>query len=480
MDHNIQHLVSQLSSHNDAISKASKESIPQLLPVAVKNLESVASDIGRAWALVQRLEKRKQDAIEFRWQLKTPYLREFPPEILGEIFTHALSDEAVALPSQLQRFGDVCREWRIVGLTTPALWDNVSITYSKKFKGEGSTSKWMKQIRECISRSEGLPLTLNISSGGSKYFHPITEFVVPLGYRLRCLHISTTISNIIQFLTLPSGSFNVLKEITISQPHLGSVAPEHRLGVLSTTLNLRKVSIKNFCAPHRILLPWARITHITIEGITPNDYYAILRLCSATIAECRFTDILSPTSRRPGPPLSLLVCQRMKVLHLDFFNRTTVLADSLLHLSLPSLNEIKVTTMFMSREIQPKTIADLISRSGCTLTIMDIDIEANEDILRLTPSLLKLATASLAKPTLQMIGLGHLVPNLRVLKFAVKQLAPVIDMLNRRWSRRESEPGIYSVLLDCSRLADAEKARMRSLKLLISQGTGITIMSVVF
>lgn len=467
-------LISEISAHNNAIPKASKKILSQQLPVVVKNSEHVVADIAQTWALIQRLEKDKLEVSEMRWKFKgrTSHFKEFPPEILAEIFAHAISGEPVALPSQLQRFGDVCREWRVIALTTPALWDNVSITYDKKW--DDLMPEWLQKIRECISKSEGLPLTMIISSCDSDKYHPITEFIIPLAHRLRRLHISAPRADILHFLTLPSNSFDTLGAIGVSQVDFGYIGTkEEYFSVLQNAHNLREATININRSSRRVLLPLAQLTRIGIKTVTPKEGCTVLRSCSALV-ECRLT-ILTSNSRVVEPSL---VCQKIKVLHLDFVGRVNPADTFIQHLSLPSLTEIRVTSTYWSPVAQPKTIADLISRSVCSLNIMHISLEATEAILRLTPSLLNLEANFLAKPTLQNIGLGDLVPQLRVLKFTVIELAPVIDMLERRWSREKSKPRIHSVHLNCAGIADNEKVLLDSLDELITQGEGITVMFV--
>ncbi|KAF8895091.1 hypothetical protein BD779DRAFT_1668440 [Infundibulicybe gibba] len=60
---------------------------------------------------------------------KKPGISRIPPEILGEIFTHCLPSDSA--PQNTQKvLSSVCRLWRTLVLTTPALWASLDITCS--------------------------------------------------------------------------------------------------------------------------------------------------------------------------------------------------------------------------------------------------------------------------------------------------------------------------------------------------------------
>jgi hypothetical protein len=126
------------------------------------------SNISRLDAKIDRLLLRRRGLRIHRHLLSTLLspVRFLPPELLGEIFRYCLPQDydelgahkAVMLPSH------VCKRWRDVALSTPALWTNIVLHVTDKTL-ESQTAL----VTDWVSRSGNLPLSFTLEGQENVY-----------------------------------------------------------------------------------------------------------------------------------------------------------------------------------------------------------------------------------------------------------------------------------------------------------------------
>lgn len=222
----------------------------------------------------------------------------------------------------------------------------------------------------------------------------------------------------------------------------------------------------------QLLLPWSRLTRISVATLSLLGASSILHLC-VKLVNCRLTieSSASTSSQHDYPPI---LCPDMQKLDISFLGEfdTALLTQSL---CLPNLSSLKLLGPSAGVPFYSNTIRSLVERSACQLRVMHVACDIDEDILHLTPNLLTLEAKFVSPSALQIIGQSQLVPALETFNFSVIKLAPVLDMATRRWSRGRNDHGIHSLHLDCVRIEVTDVAIWDAFRELVKEGEGIIV-----
>ncbi|KAJ6568594.1 hypothetical protein B0H19DRAFT_1256344 [Mycena capillaripes] len=203
-------------------------------------------------------------------ELVDPYLallspiRGIPPEILQEIFVsclptrHCAITHAAHVPLVL---GSVCRIWREISLSTPALWSSVHIVVPHTIDNHPPVA-YMEGLRLWLLRSGGCPLTISIfvPNGCELDIHLIVDLIIPYSHRWKSLKLELTSDEGLTTLwNLMPKDIPLLETLKISD----AVPEQHALRFLSVPPNLRHLALKYF--QESVSLPacsWERITSL--------------------------------------------------------------------------------------------------------------------------------------------------------------------------------------------------------------------------
>jgi hypothetical protein len=193
------------------------------------------SNISRLDAKIDELLLRRRCLRIYRHLLSTLLspVRFLPPELLGEIFRYCLPQDydesgarkAVMLPSH------VCKRWRDVALSTPALWTNIVLHVTDKTL-ESQTAL----VTDWVSRSGNLPLSFTLQ--GQENVLPI--MAVLFQHCARWQHINLSVSlETLQCLEAANGRLQRLETLGINGCDSLSWVEQ----ILESAPRLRKVSV---------------------------------------------------------------------------------------------------------------------------------------------------------------------------------------------------------------------------------------------
>ena len=121
--------------HNDELPATVQSTMLSRLSDAEGDLSTLENEIARMESILHALRsQRAQDLsrIEFYREALAPH-RKLPNEVLGEIFVYAT--RIVTLPPKEYwreapwNISHVCAKWRNIALSTPALWDYISVVH---------------------------------------------------------------------------------------------------------------------------------------------------------------------------------------------------------------------------------------------------------------------------------------------------------------------------------------------------------------
>jgi len=275
-----------------------------------------------------------------------------PNEIVSDIFIHFLP----AYPLRPPLVGTlsptvlthICRRWRDIALSTPALWRAV-VVYDglRNYDGDVSTSDmWLSRSRCC-------PLSVEISEDDDPAPSPeVYAAVVSHRARWEYLKIHLRQSDI---------------------PIIGSPMPLLRhmdLSILdSSTVDiiecceapLLRTAVLRYAASSHIVLPWAQLTALTLRSVFPHECVPVLRQTS-NLVYCKLylvlgDDEIDGLSDVKLPCLTSLVMEDPNCEHITGYINTLIV---------PGLSSFQVQERFLGGN-PIEALASFIAKSGCKL-----------------------------------------------------------------------------------------------------------------
>jgi hypothetical protein len=313
-----------------------------------------------------------------------------PPEIMIDIFISCIPlmmdkrkdadfQRDISIPLSLS---SVCRLWRSIAQSTPALWTSFRIYIpSRDFRQR------IKHAQQWLSRSGKLPLSIQIRRHPSfplKFnSEPLAGKLIDLvnsySHRWESLEIAVAPHLLPRFHGL-SKSTSILKTLIVSPTGSGPFGPSYTW-LLGNHLN--------------------NITHFTARYIGVDLTLEILRL-SPQLQECFLIELWEGYDDIPLPSSHLLHA-RLETLHVDVFD--PVLDELLNSINLPSLKSFSYGGGDHLHILPFNTTVAFLNFSGCllnTFSLQDI-VVAEEEIIRLLFEMPYLETLTLGPPSAESI-----------------------------------------------------------------------------
>ncbi|KAK7022296.1 F-box domain-containing protein [Favolaschia claudopus] len=329
-------------------------------------------------AAILVLQAEKQPVQQRLDSYKYPVLT-LPNEIIGEIFLHFLPP----YPEPPPLFGEdsptilthICRQWREIALTTPALWRSIDL---KDVSVEATTSlacSWLE-------RSGCLPLSIHAAD----YMTLFSVFPVFIPHRARWEHLNLRIQDPEHLLIL-DGPSPLLQTLHVFLRDEGLSNP---ISLPDFPL-LHTVVLDDYGTPS-LILPWSQLTRLSLSCMYPADCISILRQ-TMTLVTCNLEIWIEPI------PHNQLV--DIPLLHLEtlvFELSSDVCVDFMQLLVTPSLRRLELHEDYLGWDDKGSdptaALKSFISKSGCML-----------DDLRVTTASITEDAYRTAFPSIQSIQL---------------------------------------------------------------------------
>ena len=214
------------------------------------------SNISQLDAKIDELLLRRRCLHTYRDLLSTHLspVRFLPPELLGEIFRYCLPQDydesgahkAVMLPSH------VCKRWRDVALSTPALWTNIFLHVTDEETLESRTAL----VTNWVSRSGNLPLSFTLR--GRENVLPIMAVLFQHCARWQHINLSVPLETM-QCLEAANGRLQRLETLGIDWCDSSSWVEQ----ILESAPRLRKVSVnRKFLWNSGLNGSWAQLVEL--------------------------------------------------------------------------------------------------------------------------------------------------------------------------------------------------------------------------
>ncbi|KAJ6492464.1 hypothetical protein C8R47DRAFT_1120802 [Mycena vitilis] len=347
-------------------------------------------EVSRLEALILDLSTQRQKKLEYigaHEALMSP-ARRMPQDVMQEVFLACAPAQRNAVmstkdvPLLLTR---ICKSWRILALSTPALWASLHIPleYILDMIGTQHPLDWLE-------RSGRAPLSLTVIGARTmnhweEYEHEGVDEAFRMlsgcADRWRSVELSFEMTEGLSHLA------NVYAPALEAVKIRGPEAEVLGLKML-TTPSLREVTLKILQDFDRLIsqlpLTWNNLTHLTFQtmgrykfvGLSPNVALEILQRCPRIISfKSNIRDFLDgshfPESMPQPTPLILPAIQELVLLRSSALNTTSVLY-LLHHLSMPQLRQLQLPRTIAGRSPLP-FLGDLATRSPLIESI-DVDL----------------------------------------------------------------------------------------------------------
>ncbi|KAJ6534269.1 hypothetical protein B0H19DRAFT_1271985 [Mycena capillaripes] len=237
-------------------------------------------------------------------------IRAMPPEILQEIFVACLPTHhcAVMHTSQMPMLlGHVCRAWRSISLSTPALWSSVHavVTSTVDDRPPAAVIDDCQVLQDWLRRSGDLPLSISlfVPTGDDENMQPFMDVILPYSRRWKSLILLPARRQGLSALqSLTPEDVPLLEGLEITDCDHETPDPDF-LRLFAVPPNLRRLSFT--CFNGRMTLPpcsWDRITSLYLESqasffnLEASQIIDFIAKC-VNLRSCR---LLFPVS--PAPP----------------------------------------------------------------------------------------------------------------------------------------------------------------------------------
>ncbi|KAK6997305.1 F-box domain-containing protein [Favolaschia claudopus] len=321
--------------------------------VAVKDaqileLEAQISALQCSLSLLQEAKKPAKERLD---SYKYPILT-LPPEIVAEIFLRFLptypDPPPLVGPNSPAILTEICRQWREVALSLPALWSAIPLT---------STAEAVASLAPVwLNRSACLPVS--ISATDTDKLFPVFSSLIPHCDRWEHLKLLLQKANNINALNVPMPLLHTL-DIYLNDAPFVPVEVNSQVFPL-----LRTVIVDNFGYPG-VALPWSQLTSLTLRGIFPQECISILQQ-ALHLEHCA----LSLWGLRDGQnEFPSLILSRLESLILERESRISVgFFESLIT---PALRRLQTGEGFLGDTedgFDPvQSLGRFITKSGCLL-----------------------------------------------------------------------------------------------------------------
>ncbi|KAJ7439487.1 hypothetical protein FB451DRAFT_1059562 [Mycena latifolia] len=315
--------------------------------------------------------REEQDLLQGRLDAYTYPVLTLPNEVVSEIFIHFLPPYPKCPPIvgllSPTLLCQICRKWRDIALSTPALWRAVTLSIRKKY----ARKEKLRLLESFLTRSISYPFSFRLHCGfngrsvGSLALPPVIRAINSHCVRWEHLTLYTHLGPLRSI----DGPFPVLRSLTIRIwfEEEFEVDSAVTLAFLHAPL-LRQVIIQGFDDFYFDILPWSQLTVLTVDAMSPDDCAQILNQALSLVHCNPFLGLFPETQvDYSWSNITLPYLENFMLTFCSPRHAAHILRRSLLdHLTLPALRRLHVMEVLI-RPSPLTTLESLITRSRCNL-----------------------------------------------------------------------------------------------------------------
>ncbi|KAJ7474775.1 hypothetical protein FB451DRAFT_276007 [Mycena latifolia] len=376
-----------------------------------------------------------------------------PPEITSEIFLWCSEPNLGTMDPDLPPLLllQVCKAWKAVAVSTPALWDTIRDTeFSNPENMENAITSW-------FGRAGARPISLDLTyflKRESAHMHSVIR-----RHASRLQSLELCIAGDFSYLA-DIRPFPLLRHLTLSS--IGGMLDSSGtpIPVFGGAPLLRHLTVENL-APSRLMIPWSQLTNFTATLVALEECLGVLRL--ATVLE-EFHRSSCPEAEEGlviGPSL---MC------HSDLISLTVDVSDDdvdydiLQSLALPRLEKLQLGGRFGQwTDLLNTVVLQFLSRTFSTLRTFAVGLSPTipAEWFHITTHL---TTLELVRPqnatevihALDRRNVPDFLPWLRALAYSESKSGQVdinlVNALNSRCADAAADPDTSCARLESFRL----------------------------
>jgi hypothetical protein len=320
----------------------------------VADLEAQISHLERSLSALREEKMLAQERLD---SYKYPVLT-LPNEIVSDIFMHFLP----AFPQYPPLTGllsptlltHICRKWREIALSTPALWSAIGISYHD---GIQVPLKQKAHILDLwLNRSRCCPLSLQFGGGSPRLdITQVLKTVIPR--RARWEHLDLYLPS--SHLPTIDGPMPLLRRLNLFLSDSPATATE--VFAFGEVPLLRTV-VLNHNAALNVILPWAQLTSLTLFSVFRHDCDSILQQTSNLVRCVLQLEGMYGDNDQPGPDITLPYLESLSI---DQYDATPV-TDFLETFIVPALRRLEIPEACLGTS-PLDSLTGFISKAGCKL-----------------------------------------------------------------------------------------------------------------
>ncbi|KAJ7150448.1 hypothetical protein C8R43DRAFT_1127926 [Mycena crocata] len=290
------------------------------------------------------LLRMERSTIQERLGTYTYPVLTLPNEIVSEIFLQFLPGypdcppmTGLLSPTLLTH---ICRKWREVALTTPALWRAIPLL--PNFHPAHTLKSWLERSCSC-------PISLKSSHDSKQMAHHV---ILALPHRLRWEYLKLFVGG--RQLRKIEGPTPLLREFDLRLDESSS-SP-----VSLFEAPLLRTAILNYHAAASVVLPWEQLTSLTLECVYPPECTPIL-LQTCSLVHCTLKLVQDDTNAIQ-PDVKLPLLESLSLVVDDGAEGSEYLGTFIV----PVLRKLQVSEEYI-RPDPVTALTSFVSKSGCKL-----------------------------------------------------------------------------------------------------------------
>ncbi|KAJ7721893.1 hypothetical protein B0H16DRAFT_1896310, partial [Mycena metata] len=311
-----------------------------------------------------------------------------PLEITAEIFKWCIDPDVLLLPATAPLLlTRICRHWRALAFSTPALWDSMNeIEFGVHPQTETFIETW-------FSRAGARPLSLHIVDSLRLYSDALESVIHRHASRLQSLNVMADLETLTNFAAVQS--FPILRKLELyCLAHSDEEDAGHTIQFFSIqgAPALRQVCLERVL-PSMVSMPWAQLTNMTLAGVPLSECLDALRWATSLHEFHR-----GGSAEEGEQSLS----EETPVIHSSLLSLAIFAHDEgdiLPLLTLPCLQKLKLGGRFSRYMADPMDddVVPFLSRISGTLRTFEVGMSPTVPVQWLQP-LTQLTTLELIRP----------------------------------------------------------------------------------
>ncbi|KAJ7290234.1 hypothetical protein C8J57DRAFT_338937 [Mycena rebaudengoi] len=295
-----------------------------------------------------------------------------PPEVTSDIFVHCLGEPDPSISIAPLLLGRICRSWRSISCSTPALWGSLTITLPLSAPGR---QKLYNLLCLWLSRSGSYPFELAVFSSYSKeqISHTFFPTILEHAHHLESITLHLLLPDLEQFLDIKfSDGFPILKRFEIIQTGMDTSSRPVSFSAITNSACLTNVAVDGelLGRPLPRTIPWAQLTTFFGMDFGLDQVCEVLTLASSLqVCDINFgagnvdEALLSQHATVTHTRLHILSLRRDRHPCADF--------GLFALLTMPALQRLYTSIC----DEQVPRFLEFLSRSSCQLAILHADLQ---------------------------------------------------------------------------------------------------------